>query len=59
MARCYDCQNFLNVCVKKTGGGVRFSREEFVAWKLHHLALLQEPIEIGHCKRFRLFHSRT
>lgn len=33
MARCYDCQNFLNLSVKKTGGGVGFTRAEFVAWK--------------------------
>jgi 5-methylcytosine-specific restriction endonuclease McrA len=33
MTRCYDCQNYLNLTTKKTGGGVHFTREEFVAWK--------------------------
>ena len=33
MTRCYDCQNYANLLTKKTGGGVTFSREEFVAWK--------------------------
>lgn len=33
MERCYDCQNFENLKNKATGGGVLFSREDFVAWK--------------------------
>lgn len=33
MARCHDCQNYLNLSAKKTGGGVEFSREEFLRWK--------------------------
>jgi hypothetical protein len=33
MARCYDCQNYANLVTKATGGGVHFSREDFVAWK--------------------------
>lgn len=33
MNRCYDCQNYLNLTTKATGGGVRFSREEFLVWK--------------------------
>lgn len=33
MARCYDCQNFRNLATKATGGGVAFTRAEFVAWK--------------------------
>jgi hypothetical protein len=33
MERCYDCQNFWNLSKKTTGGGVQFSREEFVEWK--------------------------
>lgn len=33
MRRCYDCQNFRNLETKKTGGGVTFTREEFVLWK--------------------------
>src|SRR3990172_1416077 len=33
MERCYDCQNYLNLMTKKTGGDVSFSREHFVAWK--------------------------
>lgn len=33
MSRCYDCQNYANLTTKKTGGGVNFTREDFVAWK--------------------------
>lgn len=33
MPRCYDCQNYFNLSMKRTGGGVLFSRPEFVAWK--------------------------
>ena len=33
MALCYDCQNYRNLTTKKTGGGVKFSREQFVTWK--------------------------
>ena len=33
MQRCYDCQNYINLTTKKTGGGVNFSREQFLAWK--------------------------
>lgn len=33
MKRCYDCQNYANLATKKTGGGINFSREEFVTWK--------------------------
>jgi hypothetical protein len=32
MKRCYDCQRYLNLSTKKTGGGVEFSREEFLEW---------------------------
>lgn len=34
MPRCYDCQNFLNLTRKATGGGVQFTREDFLAWKV-------------------------
>jgi 5-methylcytosine-specific restriction endonuclease McrA len=33
MTRCYDCQNYLNLTTKRTGGGVQFSREQFITWK--------------------------
>jgi 5-methylcytosine-specific restriction endonuclease McrA len=33
MALCHDCQHFANLVAKKTGGGVEFTREEFIAWK--------------------------
>jgi hypothetical protein len=33
MTRCYDCQNYDNLTKKATGGGVNFTREDFVAWK--------------------------
>lgn len=33
MRRCKDCQNYANLLSKTTGGGVTFTREEFVAWK--------------------------
>lgn len=33
MQRCYDCQNYLNITTKRTGGEVHFTREEFVSWK--------------------------
>jgi 5-methylcytosine-specific restriction endonuclease McrA len=33
MKRCHDCQNYLNLSTKKTGGGIRFERNEFIAWK--------------------------
>lgn len=33
MKKCHDCQNYANLATKKTGGGLNFSREEFVAWK--------------------------
>ena len=33
MTRCYDCQNYDNLVKKPTGGGVEFTRGEFLAWK--------------------------
>jgi 5-methylcytosine-specific restriction endonuclease McrA len=33
MKRCYDCQHYSNLKTKTTGGGVGFTRDEFVAWK--------------------------
>jgi 5-methylcytosine-specific restriction endonuclease McrA len=33
MLRCHDCQHYVNLTKKTTGGGVEFTREEFVAWK--------------------------
>jgi len=33
MTRCYDCQHNVNLLTKPTGGGVQFSREEFVEWR--------------------------
>jgi hypothetical protein len=33
MRRCYDCQHYANLTNKATGGGVEFTRDEFVAWK--------------------------
>jgi len=33
MKLCYDCQNYANLKTKATGGGVNFTREQFVAWK--------------------------
>ena len=33
MWRCHDCQHYDNLSKKSTGGGVEFSREEFVAWR--------------------------
>jgi 5-methylcytosine-specific restriction endonuclease McrA len=33
MTRCYDCQHYANLVKKATGGGVEFTRDEFVAWK--------------------------
>lgn len=33
MPRCKDCQNYANLLSKTTGGGVTFSRHEFVEWK--------------------------
>ncbi len=33
MPRCYDCQHYFNLTVKPTGGGVRFTRQEFLAWR--------------------------
>jgi hypothetical protein len=33
MPRCYDCQNYANLLAKSTGGGVEFSREQFLGWK--------------------------
>ena len=33
MPRCKDCQNYANLVAKTTGGGVTFTREEFVQWK--------------------------
>jgi 5-methylcytosine-specific restriction endonuclease McrA len=33
MRRCHDCQHYANLVKKTTGGGVEFTREEFVAWK--------------------------
>jgi 5-methylcytosine-specific restriction endonuclease McrA len=33
MPRCHDCQHYDNLTKKATGGGVEFTREEFVAWK--------------------------
>lgn len=33
MRRCKDCQNYANLLTKTTGGGVTFSRQEFVDWK--------------------------
>jgi hypothetical protein len=33
MARCHDCQNFVNLGAKSTGGGVWFTRVEFLDWK--------------------------
>ena len=34
MALCHDCQHFKNLSLKKTGGGVFFTCEEFRAWRL-------------------------
>jgi hypothetical protein len=31
--RCYDCQHYLNLTRKKTGGSVDFTREQFVQWR--------------------------
>jgi hypothetical protein len=33
MRLCIDCQHFDNLTKKVTGGGVLFTREEFLAWK--------------------------
>jgi hypothetical protein len=33
MSRCYDCQNYMNLTRKATGGGVEFTREQFLRWK--------------------------
>lgn len=33
MPHCHDCQNFINLGAKKTGGGVQFTREAFLDWK--------------------------
>jgi 5-methylcytosine-specific restriction endonuclease McrA len=33
MTRCYDCQHYSNLSKKKTGGGVEFTRDEFVMWR--------------------------
>ena len=33
MPRCHDCQHYVNLTKKTTGGGVEFTRAEFVAWK--------------------------
>jgi len=32
MARCYDCQRFYNLSKKATGGGVHFTRVEYLEW---------------------------
>ena len=33
MHRCHDCQHYLNLTRKATGGGVEFSRAAFLAWR--------------------------
>ena len=33
MGLCIDCQHYMNLTKKQTGGGVYFTREEFLAWK--------------------------
>ena len=33
MRLCVDCQHYRNLRQKATGGGIEFSREEFVRWK--------------------------
>jgi len=33
MSRCHDCQHYENLITKQTGGGVQFTREEFLAWR--------------------------
>lgn len=33
MKRCYDCQNFVNLTRKQTGGGIDLTRDAFVGWK--------------------------
>lgn len=33
MPRCYDCQNYHNLVKKPTGGGVEFTREQYLEWK--------------------------
>ena len=33
MPRCQDCQHYYNLTTKATGGGVGFTREEFLAWR--------------------------
>jgi len=36
MNLCYDCQNYLNLKNKKTGGGLHIGKDEFLAWKAQH-----------------------
>lgn len=33
MKNCYDCQNYLNLTKKDTGGGVHFTCDQFRTWK--------------------------
>lgn len=33
MPRCHDCQHYQNLLTKATGGGVAFTREQFLAWR--------------------------
>ncbi len=33
MPRCHDCQHYFNLTTKATGGGVTFTREQFLAWR--------------------------
>jgi hypothetical protein len=43
MSRCYDCQNFLNLVRKETGGGITVTRQEFLEWKA------TRPRECSYC----------
>jgi hypothetical protein len=37
MQRCHDCQHYENLTRKGTGGGVEFTREQFVEWRLTNI----------------------
>lgn len=61
MPRCHDCQHYYNLKTKATGGGVEFTREQFLEWRRQpgHRACKYCQITSADLSRLAILNVRT